>query len=172
VSEFFSGIFQNLLADVLFALLGAALLWLVARRFRWRILAAIFRLQRNGVSNIYLSRSEYISRRSLTVQQFIETAERTFSYVGVYFSLATDQSRIDQTIRALLAKKCRVVIVLLDTHASNELIAYLEEHLALAHGTLLPRVQHAQTYFGQLRSSLAPAEYPSGDGRLAEDLRV
>lgn len=107
MSEFLAGIFQNLVADVIFACIGLFIAWLIARRFRWRTFTAIFRLQRSGVSNIYLDRSEYISRRSVSITNYIEGATKSFDYVGIYFSLGTDQSRIDDSIRALIAKGVR-----------------------------------------------------------------
>ena len=96
MKEFLAGIFQNLVADVIFAVIGLLIAWLIARRFRWRAVTAIFRLQRNGVSNLYLDRSEYISRRHVSITAYIEGATKSFEYVGIYFSLATDQSRIDE----------------------------------------------------------------------------
>jgi hypothetical protein len=155
---FIYGLFQNLVADAIFFVIVVTITWLVARRFRWRTITSLFRLQRNGVSNIYLNRSEYISRRSRSVLEFIETAEKTFTYVGVYFSLATDQSRIDNTIRALVLKGCHIKIILLNDESSDDIFNYLEDHFALAKNSLRARVHHAKEYFVGLRLSLAPAQ--------------
>jgi hypothetical protein len=152
--EFFTGIAQNLIADFVIVLVGLVTAWVIARRLRWRMLGTIFRLQKNGISNVYLDRSEYISRRSMSVLQFIETTERNFTYVGIYFSLATDQARIDATIRNLVSRRCMVQIVLLDEDAHRSTFNYLETHFALAPNTLRGRVRHAKEYFVQLRDGL------------------
>jgi len=156
--EFLSGIFQNLIADVLFLILSAAAIWLISQRIKWRTVAALFRSLRNGVSNIYFDRSEYISKRSKTVEQFIASATRHFEYVGIYFSVATDQSRVDDTIKSLIKKACRVRLVLLDEQSSDETFRYLEQAFALAPESLKQRVNHARDHFIALRNELAPGE--------------
>jgi hypothetical protein len=164
--DFLSGIFQNLIADLLFLILSVGVVWLVSQRIKWRTLAALFRSLRNGVSNIYFDRSEYISKRSRSVEQFIASATRDLEYVGIYFSVATDQSRVDDTIKSLIRKGCRVKLVLLDDQSSDETFQYLERAFALAPESLKQRVSHARDHFIAFREELAPGERPLLELRL------
>ena len=164
--DFMSGIFQNLIADVLFLALSIGVVWVASQRVRWRVIAALFRSLRNGISNIYFDRSEYISKRSRSVEQFIASATRNFEYVGIYFSVATDQSRVDDSIKALIAKGCRVRLVLLDDQSSNETLQYLEQAFALAPASLRQRAIHARDHFIAIREALAPGERPLLERRL------
>lgn len=166
MGEFFSGLIQNILANVLILAALAVAAWLAAARSRWRIIAAVLRLKRNGVSNVFLNRSEYVSRRPISVGQYIDSTRREFIYVGIYFSIATDQSRVDETIRALLQRRCKFTIVLLDPETTAESIRFLEEYLALGAGTLRGRIRHAIQHFSALRDSLAP------DTRSLLDIRL
>jgi len=93
-----------------------------------------------------------------SIEQFIASATRSFEYVGIYFSVATDQSRVDASIKALIAKGCRVRFVLLDDQSSNETFQFLEQAFALAPASLRPRVIHARNHFIAIRETLAPAE--------------
>jgi hypothetical protein len=129
-----------------------------SQKVRWRVVAALFRSLRNGISNIYFDRSEYISKRSRSVEQFIVSATRNFEYVGIYFSVATDQSRVDDSIKALVAKGCQVRLVLLDDQSSDETFRYLECAFALAPASLRQRVIHARNHFMAIREALAPGQ--------------
>lgn len=164
--DFLYGIFQNLVADLLFLILTAGVIWLVSQRIKWRTIAALFRSLRNGISNIYFDRSEYISKRSRSVEQFMASATRNFEYVGIYFSVATDQSRVDDTIKGLIGKGCRVRLVLLDDQSSNETFQYLEQAFGLAPESLKQRVIHARDHFIALREELAPGARPLLELRL------
>lgn len=156
MDNFLAGILQNIIADIL-VLLGATIIaLLISLRAKFRLFGAIRRLVNSGVSNVYTRRSEYISRRSRSVNEFIESATRDFTYVGAYFSLATEHSRIDRSLKALIAKGCKIKIVLLDEASPPEIIAYLEDHFAFGRDTLSGRVRHAVDYFLALRNSLAP----------------
>jgi hypothetical protein len=42
MTEFFYGIFQNIIADIIFATAVVTLAWLAARRIRWRVVASVF----------------------------------------------------------------------------------------------------------------------------------
>jgi hypothetical protein len=166
VDNFVSGVLQNLVANVVILVGGGLLALLFAFRERLKLLSAVLRLARSGVSNIFLQRSEYISKRSCTVSEFIESASRDFTYVGVYFSLATEQSRIDKSFRTLIEKGCKVTIVLLDSAASAELTEYLEDHFAFAKDTIAARAKHAMEYFLAMRASLAPSKRSQLEIRL------
>jgi hypothetical protein len=166
MGNFVSGVLQNLVADVVVLVSGGLLALLFALRARLRLLGALIRLSRSGVSNIFLQRSEYVSKRSRTVGEFIESANRDFTYVGVDFSLATEQSRIDKSFRILIDKGCKVTVVLLDSAASAELTEYLEDHFAFARNTIAARAQHAVDYFLAMRASLAPSKTSQLDIRL------
>src|SRR5262245_33512198 len=166
MGEFFSGVAQNVLAGLVLLAAGAVVAWLAVARLRWRIIAAILRLKRNGVSNIFLNRSEYVTRRPISVEQYIGATRREFIYVGVYFSIATDQSRVDETIRGLLERRCGFTIVLLDPETTAELIRFLEEYFALGAGTLRGRIRHAIQPLRALLDSLAPDLRPLLDIRL------
>ena len=168
MGEFFIGLIQNILAGLLILAAGVVVAWLTAARSRWRIIAAVLRLKRNGVSNIFLNRSEYVSRRPISVDQYIDLTRREFIYVGIYFSIATDQSRVDETIRALLQRRCKFTIVLLDPDTTAESIRFLEEYFALGAGTLRNRIRHAIQHFRALRDSLAPDTRSLLDIRLHE----
>jgi hypothetical protein len=166
MGEFFSGLIQNILADLLILAGFGVVAWLALARSRWRIIAAVLRLKRNGVSNIFLNRSEYVSRRPISVGQYIDSTRREFIYVGIYFSIATDQSRVDETIKALLQRRCNFTIVLLNPETTAESIRFLEEYLALSAGTLRGRIRHAIQHFRALRDSLA------ADTRSLLDIRL
>lgn len=166
MGDFFSGLIQNILANLLILAGFAVVAWLGVVRSHWRIIAAVLRLKRNGVSNIFLNRSEYVSRRPISVDQYIESTGREFVYVGIYFSIATDQSRVDETIRTLLQRRCKFTIVLLDPETAAESMRFLEEYFALGTGTLRGRIRHAIQHFRTLRDSLAADTRPLLDMRL------
>lgn len=98
--------------------------------------------------------------------QYIDSTRREFIYVGIYFSIATDQSRVDETIKALLQRRCNFTIVLLNPETTAESIRFLEEYLALSAGTLRGRIRHAIQHFRALRDSLA------ADTRSLLDIRL
>jgi hypothetical protein len=121
---------------------------------------------KNGLSNVYFDRSEYISKRSRSVEQFIESANRNFEYVGIYFSVATDQSRIDDSIKSLIGRGCQVRLVLLDGQSSDEVMGFLEQAFGLGPASLRQRVDHAKGHFIELREALAPNQKPLLELRL------
>lgn len=164
--DFLPGVFQSLIASVLYLAMSGVIVWVIAQKVRWRVIAALFRSLRNGVSNLYFDRSEYISKRSMSVEQFIASATRNFEYVGIYFSVATDQSRVDDSIKALIAKNCQVRLVLLDGQSSDETFEYLEHAFALAPASLRQRVIHARDHFIAVREALAPGQRPLLELRL------
>ena len=73
-----------------------------------------------------------------------------------YFSIATDQSRVDETLTELISKNCKVTLVLFDDESPEEFFGFLEGALGLAPESLKPRVRHAREHFLALRNSLAP----------------
>jgi hypothetical protein len=164
--NYFSGISQGIIASIIIIAISALATWSLSRRLRWRVVTALFRAMGNGLSNVYFGRSEYISKRSRSVEQFIESAKRNFEYVGLYFSVATDQSRIDDSIKNLISRGCRVRLVLLDGGSSNEVMSFLEEAFGLAPASLRQRVDHAKDHFVELRNALAPNQRPLLDLRL------
>ena len=166
MDSFISGVVQNIAANIFVVILLFILGWIVAQKFRWRLFGAVFRLRKNGVSNIFLNRAEYISRRSRVLHEVIESAQRDFTYVGIYVSVATDQARIDNSIRALIQRGCLVTIVLLNDAVGDETIEYLEDHMAFGRDTLRGRVRHAKEHFLELRNSLAPGQVQLLDIRL------
>jgi len=148
----------HLIADLVILLFGAIAAWMISLRGAWSLVFSVFRLARNGVCKIYLNRSEYISRRAIPVEEYIKAAKRDFIYVGLYFSVATDQSRIDNSLIELVKRRCKIGIYLLDENASDEVFDYLESFLGFAKYSLRPRARHALEHFKTLKSSLAPAE--------------
>jgi hypothetical protein len=164
--NFLYGVVQSIVASIICLAVGALVAWFLASRFRWRLATALFRALRNGMSNVYFDRSEYISKRSRSVEQFIESANRNFEYIGIYFSVATDQSRIDDSIRSLIERGRRVTLVLLDGQSSNEVMGFLEQAFGLAPASLRQRVDHAKDHFIHLREALAPNQRPLLELRL------
>jgi hypothetical protein len=148
----------DIVASVCLIVVGAIVAWFVSLRTSWRLILSILRLARNGICNIYLRRDEYISHRPVPLDMYLKLAKRNFTYVGIYFSVATDQSRVDRSITALIDQGCRVRIVLLDQQASDEVIGYLEVHLGLAANSLRARVTNAHDHFQAFRASLAPVK--------------
>jgi hypothetical protein len=158
VYPFVFGVAEHIGADVVILFVGAVVAWLIAFRASWKLLFSVFRLARNRVTNVYLRREEYVSRRGVPLEEYIKLTNRKIMYVGLYFSVATDQSRLEDAFRQLIDKGCRVDIFLLDGQASDETVNYLERHFGLATNSLRPRVQHAFEYFYRLKDSLAPAK--------------
>jgi hypothetical protein len=76
------------------------------------------------------------------------------------------QSQVDEILKELLRKGCRVKIVLLDPTAPKEVYSFLETYLACGQNTLHPRVCHAVDHFTVFRDSLNREE------RERFDLRV
>ncbi len=138
----------------LFALLAAT--W--TTRHHWRTAWSLWRLRRNGVTSVYVDRSDLLSKDATTVDEYIISACHTFTYVGVYFSAATDQARVDNSIRSLIKSGRSVCITLFHPEGPEEIISYMEEYFALAHNTLKGRISHALNHFVALRDTLGSSE--------------
>jgi hypothetical protein len=158
VVDFLLNVASNVAANVL--ILGmlalGAFLGRSAIRDLFRVLRFAWRMHRSGIINFYNSRAEYVtSRKERNLADYMRRAKRRFVYVGFYLAGGTERDRLDDAITEMLERGCEIEIVLLDADAPADIIAAVEQHLAITDGTLRQVLHHAHDHFIALRNGLS-----------------
>jgi hypothetical protein len=158
MQDFLWSILSNFVASVLvlFVVLPAiGYITFAGVRSFFRVIGFAWRMHRSGVINFYTSRHEYHTARRETLEDYIGSAKKEFLYVGFYLAGATDTSRLDESFRRILDRGCKVTLVLLSDNLDAPIREFLEEHLAIAADTLVPRIQHAHEHFADFATTLS-----------------
>jgi hypothetical protein len=160
--ETLTGFSYEVLVHIVASLIVIALLafigYLTFSNIR-RVMGGIGFLRRmlsNDIVNFYCSRDEYrIARREKNIEEYMLRAQREFTYVGFYLSSGTDTARLEKGFRTLLERNCTITLVLLHQDLEESLLSAVEQHLAIATGTLRKRLQHAYETFAGFAASLS-----------------
>jgi hypothetical protein len=158
--EFVTSVVSNIVAELAVIFLVAAVAFVSRSGIRRLIRAARYawRMNKNGVINFYNSRAEYFtSRPERTLPEYMARAKHRLLYVGFSLAGATERDRIDDAITDMLNRGCEVEIVMLDPDAPLGTIKAVEQHLAIADGTLGNVLRHARDHFLKLRNELSAA---------------
>jgi hypothetical protein len=153
---------ESVLSDIVAALVviilvaGVSFITFGGLKRNWRTVKFARRMRKAGVLNFFCNRQEYGTlRQGRSLSDYLLLAHREFIYVGFYLAGATDRARVDDALKALLRKGCRVELVLLDSDLQDELLHGTEDFLAIARGTLRGLLQHAISHFQQFAATLS-----------------
>jgi hypothetical protein len=165
MTELFANIGMSVVVDLIAGLstiiIMAFVAWLLSGSIRnlVRSLRYLSRTRQAGVSNFFTKRSEYNKYRMAdSLDKYVAKTTQNFTYVGHYFSQATDISRLDKAILDLVRRGCTVSIILLDGDVGDQEMTWLERYLAITPGTLLARLHHAFGHFSKLQDTLGADE--------------
>lgn len=158
--DFGINVASNIVANVAVLLLVALAAFLTRSKIQTfiRVIRYAWRMNRNYIYNFYNSRAEYVTaRKERTLPEYMRRAKRRFVYVGFYLAGATERDRIDGAITEMLERGCEIEIAMLDPDAMPEIIKAVEQHLAIADGTLAQVLRHAHDHFLTLKTGLSTA---------------
>jgi hypothetical protein len=159
-TDLFWNVAGNIIADLLVIIFIALIGYLSRSRIKALIKSLQFatRMRKNGISNFYNNRQDYVTARpERSLGEYMLRCRRRFLYVGFYLAGATERDRIDSVLSTLLERGCEIELVLLDPDAPRETIREVERHLAVPNGTLQQLLRHAHDHFRKLRSRLSVA---------------
>ena len=160
VHDFIVNVTSNIVANLAVLLIVAVVAFFSRSKLRnfVRVVRYAWRMNKNDIINFYNSRAEYVtSRRERTLPDYMQRAKRRFVYVGFYLAGATERDRIDGAITEMLDRGCEIEIAMLDPNAAPGIIHAVEQHLAIANGTLAQVLRHAHDHFLTLRQGLSTA---------------
>jgi hypothetical protein len=152
---FIEGVLASLVAAAilaLFAVLRARVRPYSSLRLAFTVLP---RMSRAGITNVFASRDEYVRRPGApTVAQYMETAEASLVYVGFWLAQASEIEDLRRTLRALLDRRVRVSLVLLNAELDEAQAEKVAAVLALDVDRLRSRLRDAWTAITAFRAAL------------------
>ena len=96
------------------------LVWLAYNKIKGITLGAKF--MRSGVVFYFPNRDSYARDRKLSLEEYLETAEKSLTYVGHWLAVSTDQRNTLNTLESM-AKSGKVIqIVMLESNLSYDLL--------------------------------------------------
>jgi hypothetical protein len=149
-TDLFWNVAGNIIADLLVIIFIALIGYFSRSRIKAFIKSFRFatRMRKNGISNFYNSRQEYVTARAeRSLGEYMLKCRRRFLYVGFYLAGATERDRIDSVLSTLLERGCEIELVLFDPDAPRETIRAVERYLAVPDGTLEQLLRHAHDHF-------------------------
>ena len=128
-----------------------ALRWSKVRLF-WRIVG---RMSDGGISNVYLSRAEYVKyRKEQTLEAYVDSAKKQMLYIGFWLSQGIEFEQIERAMRRVLDRGGEVELVFLSPDVTRTVADGLADYLAIARPECKEKLESAWSHVKTFRDDL------------------
>jgi len=160
MSDFVLGVASSVVAALIVYLIARLLAPLLGYWGGYfNLLTSAWRLQRGGLNNIILSRSDYrLLRGGETIANYLGHVNQRLIYIGFWHAKGIEMANIQDTFLKLLERNCSIELVLLSADIDDRTAEIIAKHLGIDVDGLRGRIDSAWRYVRELRRQI-PSRY-------------